>query len=76
MTTRAWTPVLALLLLLISGSTPLTAERQAPESSRSPKHDFRGLEPGKFVTYRSRDYVTPVFNFNTTEEGIPLCQDS
>ena len=52
MTIRSWTPAIALLLLLSSGSTPLTAERQAPESSRRPKHDFRGLEPGKFVTYR------------------------
>ena len=52
MTIRSWTPAIALLLFLSSGSTPLTAERQAPESSRRPKHDFRGLEPGKFVTYR------------------------
>ncbi len=54
MTIRSWTPAIALLLLLSSGSTPLTAERQAPESSRRPKHDFRGLEPGKFVTYQHR----------------------
>ncbi len=52
MTIRSWTPAIALLLLLSSGSTPLTAERQAPESSRRPKHDLKGLEPGKFVTYR------------------------
>jgi hypothetical protein len=49
---RSWTPALALLLILVSGSIPLTAEKQLPESARRPGFDFRGLEPGKFVTYR------------------------
>jgi hypothetical protein len=52
MTIRSWTSAIALLLLLVSGSTPLTAEKQGPESNREWGHNLRGLEPGKFVTYR------------------------
>jgi len=52
MTIRFWTPAIALLLLFVNGAAPLTAQRQDADSARRAGHDFRGLEPGQFVTYR------------------------
>ena len=54
MTIRFWTPVVALALICVHGSIPLTADSQASPSSStsSSPHDFRGLEPGKFVQFQ------------------------